>query len=74
MLGELDILPLVNFDISCAATAQGASRLARGMAFGKYIRENFGAPHKTVVVEGCGHNTRCMLTAEPMLPLLFPPE
>lgn len=74
VLGELDILPLVNFDISCAATAQGASRLARGMAFGKYIRENFGAPHKTVVVEGCGHNTRCMLTAEPMLPLLFPPE
>ncbi len=72
LLGELDILPLVNFDISCAAMAQGSSRLARGMAFGKYVRENYGAQHKTLVVEGCGHNTRCMLTADAALPLLFP--
>jgi hypothetical protein len=72
LLGELDILPLVNFDISCAAMAQGASRLARGLAFGKYVRENYGARHQTVVVEGCGHNTRCMLTADAALPLLFP--
>jgi hypothetical protein len=34
LLGELDILPLVSFDISCAAMAQGSYRLARGMAFG----------------------------------------
>jgi len=72
LLGELDILPLVNFDISCAAMAQGSSRLARGLAFGKYVRENYGALHKTVVVEGCGHHTRCMLTADAALPLLFP--
>ncbi|HEV7820718.1 MAG TPA: hypothetical protein VGO84_06015 [Burkholderiales bacterium] len=72
LLGELDILPLVNFDISCAAMAQGSSRLARGLAFGRYVRENYAAQHKTVVVEGCGHNTRCMLTADAALPLLFP--
>lgn len=72
LLGELDILPLVNFDISCAAMAQGASRLARGLAFSRYLRDNYGAQHKTVVVDGCGHNTRCMLTADAALPLLFP--
>ena len=26
----------------------------------------------TVVLDGCGHSTRCMLTHERMLPLLFP--
>jgi pimeloyl-ACP methyl ester carboxylesterase len=72
VLGELDILPLVNFDISCNAMAQGSSRLARGMAYGKYIRENHGAKHATVVVPGCGHSTRCMFTADQALPLLFP--
>jgi len=65
-------LPLVNFDISCAAMAQGSSRLARGLAFGRYVRENYGAQHKTIVVEGCGHNTRCMLASDAALPLLFP--
>jgi hypothetical protein len=72
LLGELDILPLVNFDISCAAMAQGSSRLARGLAFGKYLRENYSARHQTLIVEGCGHNTRCLLTADAALPLLFP--
>lgn len=72
VLGELDILPLVNFDISCPAMSQGGSRLARGLAFSRYVRENFGAKHPTVVLDGCGHSTRCMLTHERMLPLLFP--
>ena len=74
LLGELDILPLVNFDVSCNAMAQGASRLARGLAFTRYLRENFGAKHGVVVVEGCGHHPRCMLTGEPALPLLFTKE
>jgi len=72
VLGELDILPLVNFDISCNAMAQGSSRLSRGLAYGKYIRESHGAKHATIVVPGCGHSTRCMFTADQALPLLFP--
>ena len=72
VLGELDIFPLVNFDQSCLANAQGDSRYSRGIAFGKYIRENYGAKHPTVVLQGCGHSTRCMFTADQALPLLFP--
>ena len=74
LLGELDILPLVNFDISCNAMAQGSSRLSRGLAFSRYVNERFGAQHKVVVLDGCGHSTRCMLTADQALPLLFPKE
>ena len=74
VLGELDILPLYGFDGSCSAMAQGPTRLARGLAFAKYVNENFGAQHKTLVVPACGHNARCMFTAERVLPLLFPKE
>ena len=72
LLGELDILPLGGFDSSCPAMAQGATRLARGQAFQRYANEKFGARHSAVVVPLCGHNARCMFTAEPALPLLFP--
>lgn len=72
VLGELDVLPLVNFDVSCNAMAQGASRLARGLAFSRYIRENHGAQHPVVILNGCGHSTRCMFTADQSLPILFP--
>ena len=72
LLGELDVLPLVNFDISCNAMSQGGSRLARGLAFSRHVRESLGAEHKVVVLQGCGHSTRCMLTADQALPLLFP--
>ena len=72
LLGELDILPLGGFDGSCPAMAQGATRLARGQAFGKYVNEKYGAKHQVQVVELCGHNARCMFTAEPALKLLFP--
>ena len=72
LLGELDILPLGGFDSSCSAMAQGPTRLARGLAFTKYVNEKLGASHKAVVVPLCGHNARCMFTAEPALPLLFP--
>lgn len=74
VLGELDILPLVNFDVSCPAVAQGNSRLSRGLAFTRYLREHFQARHHTVVLDGCGHSTRCMLTHDRMLPVLFPKE
>jgi len=72
LVGELDILPLYGFDTSCSAMAQGPTRLARGLAFGKYANENYGAQHKTLVIPACGHSARCMMTAEPVLPLIFP--
>jgi pimeloyl-ACP methyl ester carboxylesterase len=74
LLGELDILPLYGFDSSCSAMAQGPTRLARGLAYARYVNEKFGAQHKTLVVPACGHSARCMFTAEPVLPLLFPRE
>jgi hypothetical protein len=72
LLGEIDILPLGGFDASCPAMAQGGTRLARGQAFGKYVNQKFGARHDVQVVPLCGHNARCMFTAEAALPLLFP--
>ncbi|MBA4071702.1 MAG: hypothetical protein C0497_07690 [Gemmatimonas sp.] len=72
LLGELDILPLAGFDGSCSAMAQGPTRLARGQAFAKYVNEKLGAKHDVVVVPMCGHNARCMYTADVTLPLLFP--
>jgi pimeloyl-ACP methyl ester carboxylesterase len=74
VLGELDILPLGGFDGSCPAMAQGPTRLARGEAYAKYAHEKYGASHGVVVVPLCGHNARCMFTAEASLPLLFPKQ
>jgi pimeloyl-ACP methyl ester carboxylesterase len=72
LVGELDTLPLAGFDSSCPAMAQGANRNLRGQAWGKYVDEKFGAHHTTTVVPLCGHNARCMFTADPVLALLFP--
>jgi hypothetical protein len=72
LLGEIDILPLGGFDSSCPAMAQGPTRLARGRTFGGYVNQRYGAHHHTVVVPLCGHNARCMFTAEAALPILFP--
>jgi len=72
LLGEIDILPLGGFDQSCSAMRQGPTRLARGQAFGEYLEEKLGAKHEIVVVPLCGHNARCMFTADIALPLLFP--
>ena len=72
LLGEIDTLPLGGFDSSCPAMAQGPTRLARGQAFGKYVNQKFGAHHTVTVVPLCGHNARCMFTAELALPVLFP--
>jgi len=71
LLGELDILPLYGFDSSCAAMAQGPTRLARGFAYVKFVNETLQAAHKAVMVPACGHDGRCMLTAETALPYLF---
>jgi len=72
LLGEADILPLGIFDTSCPAIAQGPTRLARGLAFGKYANDIHGAQHTTVVVPFCSHSARCMFTADITLPLIFP--
>ena len=74
LLGGLDILPLAGFDGSCAAMAQGPTRMARGQAYAKLVNEKLGARHTVAVVGLCGHNARCMYTAESALPLLFPKE
>jgi hypothetical protein len=74
LLGEIDILPLGGFDQSCSAMRQGPTRLARGQAFAKYVDEQLGAKHETMVVPLCGHNARCMFTADVALPVLFPKQ
>jgi len=74
LLGELDTLPLAGFDSSCSAMAQGASRLARGQAFAAYVKEKYHAQHQVTTVPLCGHNARCIFTAEPALKVIFPTQ
>jgi pimeloyl-ACP methyl ester carboxylesterase len=72
LLGEADILPLGVFDTSCSAMAQGPTRLARGLAFSKYVKDHGGASHTAVVVPFCSHSARCVFTSDVALPFLFP--
>jgi pimeloyl-ACP methyl ester carboxylesterase len=72
LLGQVDTLPLGGFDDSPGAMAQGPTRRARGEAFVKYIDEWLGAKARVVIVPECGHNDRCIYTAEETLPLTFP--
>ena len=72
LLGELDTLPLFGFDSSCGAMAQGPNRYERGLAYWNYMRNLQGANHKLVRIDACGHNGRCMYTADQALPVLFP--
>jgi pimeloyl-ACP methyl ester carboxylesterase len=71
IVGELDVLPLYGFDSSCPAMAQGPTRLARGIAFGKFVNEKYGAKHRTMVVPACGHNARCMFVDDSVSALIF---
>jgi pimeloyl-ACP methyl ester carboxylesterase len=71
LLGELDTLPLAGFDSSCPAMAQGPFRLARGQSYAAYMNGKYGATHKVTVVPLCGHNARCMFTADPALAIVF---
>jgi pimeloyl-ACP methyl ester carboxylesterase len=72
LLGEADVLPLGVFDTSCAATAQGPTRLARGLAFHKYVNEVLHGHHGVVVVPFCSHSQRCIFTSDVALHLMFP--
>ena len=71
LLGENDTIPQAGFDSSCPAMAQGASRLARGVTYWNYVRSRYHAEHKLVTVPLCGHNARCMFTADPALNVVF---
>lgn len=71
LLSELDTLPIAGFDSSCPAMAQGSSRLERGKAFANHVNHH-GAKHSVVLVPLCGHNNRCVYTADQALPILFP--
>jgi hypothetical protein len=72
LLGESDVLPVDAFDVSCAAMAQGATRLERGLAFADYVNNRLGGRHGVVVVPLCGHDARCMFTSRAVRPVLFP--
>jgi pimeloyl-ACP methyl ester carboxylesterase len=72
LAGEYDILPLHGFDGSCAAMAQGSTRLSRAFAYVKYIDEKYGAKHEMHMVGGCGHSGRCMLVSGESAKFLFP--
>jgi len=72
LLGERDVLPVDGFDTSCAAMAQGPTRLARGRAFAAYVNQRLGAHHVVKIVSGCAHDALCILTADASLPVLFP--
>ncbi len=72
LLGELDTLPLAGFDSSCPAMAQGPSRLARGKSYAEYIDGKYGAKHTVTQIPLCGHNARCVFTADPALTIIFP--
>lgn len=71
LLGELDTEPLAGFDSSCPAMAQGKNRLERGVWYWESIRTEFGARHELVKVPMCGHNARCVFTADAALKTVF---
>jgi hypothetical protein len=72
LFGQVDILPLANFDSSAVAMTQGPTRRARGEAFVKFISDSLGAKPKAMIVSECGHNDRCIFTTKDVLPVIFP--
>jgi pimeloyl-ACP methyl ester carboxylesterase len=74
LLGEEDIRTTGGLDTTCAAMAQGGNRLRRGQVFAAYVNRKYGAGHAVVIVPGCGHDARCMLTAAAARPSLFAPN
>jgi hypothetical protein len=72
LLGALDNTTMRGLDTSCAAMAQGASRLERGQVFAAHVNARLGAHHPVLLVPGCAHDTRCVFTHASALPVLFP--
>jgi pimeloyl-ACP methyl ester carboxylesterase len=71
LLGELDTLPIAGFDNSCPAMAQGPNRLERGFNYWNYITTRYSAKHRLTTVPLCGHNARCIFTADQALKVVF---
>ena len=71
LLGSEDTDTGRGLDTTCAATAQGPHRLARGQNFARYINGKYAAKHSVVVVPGCGHDARCVFSAVEAAPVLF---
>lgn len=72
LLGELDTLPIAGFDSSCISMAQGPTRFDRGKAYFAHMKKQKAKDHVLVPVPLCGHNNRCIWTADVALPILFP--
>jgi hypothetical protein len=72
MVGALDTLPIAGFDSTCPAMAQGQNRLLRAQAYTTYLKEQYNVQLTFTTIPACGHNARCMFTAERALPILFP--
>jgi len=71
LLSQLDVRPPGGFFGSCAAMPQGTTRLSRGLAFVGYMAQLNHAPHKSIIIDACGHDPRCVYTSDDALPVLF---
>jgi hypothetical protein len=61
-------------DRSCAAQAQGAHRLARGLTYARYMASRHpesAAKHRTFVIDGIGHDAKGIFASPPGLAALF---
>lgn len=72
LIGDLDQLQDSDLDKSCSAIAQGPNRRERGINYWNYVRTQFQAEHKLVMVPRCGHNAACMFGAAAGARVLFP--
>ena len=72
LMGELDILPIAGFDSSCISMAQGPTRYDRAKAYFAHVTKLKAKDHSFVTVPLCGHNNRCVWTADQALPVVFP--
>lgn len=72
LMGELDTLPIAGFDSSCISMAQGPTRYDRAKAYFAHITKLKAKDHEFVTVPLCGHNNRCIWTADQALPVVFP--
>lgn len=74
LLGGADCDPAhPALDTSCAARAQGAHRLERGLAYARYMRLRHPAAfgHRTLVVDGVGHDGAGMFASPEGVAALF---
>ena len=72
LLSQLDVRPPGGFYGSCAALTQGSTRLSRGLAFVSYMAQLHDAPHKSIIIEACGHDPRCVYASDDARRALFP--